>query len=229
MKRRTVLFGLGTAAAGSAAAFGSGAFTSLRAERQVNIAVSNDSDASLIIEANNTSIPGGSSSGSSLGTTSIDQLVTSNSGNQELDGLPGPSVSGTPLSQYAGQVTRSNAADLVTENGGQITLNLDEAEFAPGWNQGVVFFEDLIRIQNQTINDLELSSTKSGAGAADFDLLFFEITDGSTSPPTGQVNSVFNTTSEFRGSNIGGLTPVIDSADATLSGPVNIELSVDVL
>jgi hypothetical protein len=227
MKRRTVLFGLGTAAAGSAAAFGSGAFTSLRAERQVNIAVSNDSDASLIIEANNTSIPGGSSSGSSLGTTSIDQLVTSNSGNQELDGLPGPSVSATPLSQYAGQVTRSNAADLVTENGGQITLNLDEAEFAPGWNQGVVFFEDLIRIQNQTINDLELSSTKSGAGAADFDLLFFEITPGNAS--TGRVNSVFNTTSQFRGSNIGGLTPVIDSADATLSGPVNIELSVDVL
>ena len=228
MKRRTVLFGLGTAAAGGAAAFGSGAFTSLRAERQVNIAVAPDSDAALTIEANTGSIPGGSSAGSSLGATNIDDLTTSNAGNQELS-VPGPTVDESPLSLYAGQVTRSNAADLVTENGGQITLNLDEAEFAPGWNQGVVFFEDLIRIQNQTINDLQLSASKSGTGAADFDLLYFEITNDSVTPRQGEARSVFNNTAQFVGSNIGGLTPVIDSADATLSGPVDVEISVDLL
>lgn len=45
MNRRNVLIGLGTAAVGTGAAFGSGAFTQVEAERSVNVEVANDSNA----------------------------------------------------------------------------------------------------------------------------------------------------------------------------------------
>ena len=48
--RRTVLLGLGTAAAGSGVVFGSGAFTQLEAERDVNIEVVGQADGLLGID-----------------------------------------------------------------------------------------------------------------------------------------------------------------------------------
>ena len=50
MNRRNVLIGLGTAAAGSSVAFGSGAFTQVEADRSVNIEVANDQDGLLAID-----------------------------------------------------------------------------------------------------------------------------------------------------------------------------------
>ncbi len=52
MKRRTVLIGLGSAAAGSALVFGSGAFTQVSADRSVTIGIDEDSDALLALVAN---------------------------------------------------------------------------------------------------------------------------------------------------------------------------------
>ena len=52
MKRRVLLAGLGTASIGVGAAFGSGAFTSIEADRDVELNVSNDSDAQIIFRRN---------------------------------------------------------------------------------------------------------------------------------------------------------------------------------
>ena len=52
MKRRTVLIGLGSAAAGSAVVFGSGAFTQVSADRGVTIGIDRDSEALLALIAN---------------------------------------------------------------------------------------------------------------------------------------------------------------------------------
>lgn len=49
MNRRSVLLGLGTAAAGSGAVFGSGAFTQTSADRDVDLAFANDSGAALAL------------------------------------------------------------------------------------------------------------------------------------------------------------------------------------
>lgn len=50
MKRRTVLLGIGAATAGSATLFGTGAFTSVSANRDVAVDVADDSDAFLQIQ-----------------------------------------------------------------------------------------------------------------------------------------------------------------------------------
>ena len=52
MERCSVLIGLGAAAAGSAALFGSGAFTQVSADRDVTVRVDEDSDALLALRAN---------------------------------------------------------------------------------------------------------------------------------------------------------------------------------
>ena len=52
MKRRTLLVGLGSAAAGSAVVFGSGAFTQVSADRGVTIGIDRDSEALLALIAN---------------------------------------------------------------------------------------------------------------------------------------------------------------------------------
>ena len=50
MKRRNFVLGLGTIATGSVAAVGSGAFTSVEAERDITVEVAEDSDAFLALE-----------------------------------------------------------------------------------------------------------------------------------------------------------------------------------
>ena len=52
MKRRMLLGGLGTASISVGAAFGSGAFTSIEADRTVELNVSNDSNAQIIFQRN---------------------------------------------------------------------------------------------------------------------------------------------------------------------------------
>lgn len=52
MNRRNVLVGLGTIVAGGGAALGTGAFSSVSADRTVSIQVSDDTDALLAIEVN---------------------------------------------------------------------------------------------------------------------------------------------------------------------------------
>ena len=52
LSRRNVLLGLGTAAAGSGIVFGSGAFTQVDADRDLELGINNDSDALISLTAN---------------------------------------------------------------------------------------------------------------------------------------------------------------------------------
>ncbi|WP_434522837.1 hypothetical protein [Halorubrum sp. AS12] len=73
MNRRNVLIGLGTAAASSGAVFGSGAFTSVNADRDVAVEVVDASEALLGIEpeANTTNLDGNSSEFVHVGGDSV--------------------------------------------------------------------------------------------------------------------------------------------------------------
>jgi len=54
MQRRNLLIGMGSIAAGGAATIGTGAFTSVQADRSVQVAVADDDEAFLSIEGNDT-------------------------------------------------------------------------------------------------------------------------------------------------------------------------------
>lgn len=73
MNRRNVLIGLGTVAAGGGAVFGSGAFSTVEADRTVSVATVGDASAILSLDPNDS---GGSSytSASSIGSDSTLQL-----------------------------------------------------------------------------------------------------------------------------------------------------------
>jgi hypothetical protein len=74
MQRRNLLIGMGSLAAGSAATLGTGAFTSVQAERDITISTANDSGAYLGISPN--SGPNGQYASTSGGTVSLDFTST---------------------------------------------------------------------------------------------------------------------------------------------------------
>jgi len=79
MKRRAFVFGLGTTAAASATVLGSGAFTSVSADRSITVEVADDDTALLVIDAEAEGVAGRSS------------LVNLGSGNkQAVFRIPGP-------------------------------------------------------------------------------------------------------------------------------------------
>jgi len=74
MQRRNLLIGMGSLAAGSAATLGTGAFTSVQAERDITISTTNDSGAYLGISPH--SGPNGQYASTSGGTVSLDFTST---------------------------------------------------------------------------------------------------------------------------------------------------------
>mgnify|MGYP006914300788 FL=1 len=56
MKRRAVLAGIGTASIGDGAAFGSGAYSSIEADRDVTLNVDNDDNAQIIFKRNSDAV-----------------------------------------------------------------------------------------------------------------------------------------------------------------------------
>ncbi|MDL0125257.1 hypothetical protein PNQ92_07505, partial [Halobacterium salinarum] len=79
MKRRNFVLGLGALAAGSGAAVGTGAFSTVQAERDIGIDVAGDSDAYLAIEPgdeNGDYLTGADTSAAALDFTSGNDQVT---------------------------------------------------------------------------------------------------------------------------------------------------------
>lgn len=74
MKRRNLLTVLGTAAAGSTAVMGTGAFTSVSADRTVNVEVADDANALLALTAPNSLANGEYATGPTEGETDTLQL-----------------------------------------------------------------------------------------------------------------------------------------------------------
>ncbi|UWG50670.1 DUF1102 family protein [Halalkaliarchaeum sp. AArc-CO] len=82
MERRKLLIGMGSLAVGGAAAMGSGAFTSVEADRTVQVDVANDANAFLALEGKDT--PNGNeyvANDGTSGTLTLDFSSTSEGGN----------------------------------------------------------------------------------------------------------------------------------------------------
>ena len=102
MERRKFVIGAGALATGSAAAVGSGAFSSVEADRDVSVEVANDADAYLGLEG--------------LDNANANQYVSSSGGTLEID-IAGSGNSGTGVNQDA--VTEFNELFTVSNQGTQ--------------------------------------------------------------------------------------------------------------
>lgn len=226
MKRRTVLAGLGSAAAGSAVAFSTGAFTNLSADRTVTVDVAPDSNGALTIQENDnsgphpTSDPSTASSAATTSVTTSDYSAYANNGTS----FPGPNDTLEALDPYAG-----DSSSLVSENNGKIELSIGDYSFASGVNQGTVVFEDLIRVQNNSGTALSLGATKSGDNNVNLDILTTDPgADGDPGDADGQTVSLLNNnvTQSFAGS-WGGVT-ILLNPDGTVTGEtVTVSLTAE--
>ena len=126
LTRRNALIGLGTVAAGAGVIGGTGAFSSVTAERNVTIATEGDASAALALEA--------------ADSKNADDYVTPPNGGEivlNLDGTQGGSADSTGINQSA--VTVIKNLIKVTNNGSQgiSSLELDLQD-----NNGVVSESD---------------------------------------------------------------------------------------
>jgi hypothetical protein len=114
LTRRNALIGLGTVAAGAGVVGGSGAFTSVTANRTVNVQTAGDGSAALTLE------PTDSSNASEYVTAPSDGTIQ-----LDLDGTSDNSASSSGLNQNA--KTTINDLVKITNNGSQAitTLNLE--------------------------------------------------------------------------------------------------------
>ena len=114
LTRRNALIGLGTVAAGAGVIGGTGAFTSVTAERTVNVQTTGDGSAALSLA------PTGSDNANEYVTAPDDGTIQ-----LDLDGTSDDSVSSSGLNQNAR--TKINNLVKITNNGSQdiSTLNLE--------------------------------------------------------------------------------------------------------
>jgi hypothetical protein len=128
MQRRKFLVGMGSLAAGGAAAMGTGAFTSVTANRGIEVDTADDSDAFLAIEADN--------------TENADEYVNTNGGTISLD------FTNTNNSGYPGGGSGVNANGVtvfddllnITNQGTQTVIVGHRQSFAP--QKGALYHED---------------------------------------------------------------------------------------
>lgn len=121
MNRRSVLIGLGAAGVGSGALFASGAFTSVEAERTVELNTSDDSDALLAFAPNNPD------------TFAENNVI----GEDTAGGSSLISIEQSDLNENA--VTRFEETLRVTNNGDKdVGLSIDGAESDDGGQLGDV-------------------------------------------------------------------------------------------
>lgn len=119
MKRRTVLSGLGGLAASGAAIIGSGAFTSVDAERSVSVAVADDSEALVKLTAPNSLENGEYATGPEEGDTEMLSLHF-----DEDAAVPGAGVNDDA-------VTRFEAVFRIANQGTQFTrFGIDKSGLA---------------------------------------------------------------------------------------------------
>lgn len=122
MERRRFLIGTGALASGSAGAIGTGAFSSVEADRAVSVAVTNDADAYLGLSPND--------------TLNADRYVDSDGGTIEVS-IGASGSSGTGVNQDA--VTEFDRLFAVTNQGTQAIafyIRYDPADAQSGFMPG---------------------------------------------------------------------------------------------
>lgn len=126
LNRRNALIGLGAIATGGGALFGSGAFSTVEANREVQIGVTGDSSANLGLAANNTDIANDSGGGANNqvaingnafnpdATTEYDDAfdVTNNASNEIYLAIESPTVSNGTATFYVDSGSNDTIADV---------------------------------------------------------------------------------------------------------------------
>ncbi|WP_272045078.1 hypothetical protein [Halorubrum ezzemoulense] len=131
MNRRNVLLGLGTAAAGSGAVFGSGAFTQVEADRSITVGVSGDSSAQVQLEAKN--VTGVNNDGGDNGLelqineTSLNSNATIEFGSASFDSDGDVSSSAFTITNNTSAGTGSTALDFEITPDPNDNLDTDES------------------------------------------------------------------------------------------------------
>jgi hypothetical protein len=197
MQRRKLLAAMGSLAAGGAATIGTGAFTSVSANRDVSVSVADDSQAYLRIrkarESNN--------SGGNRITPNADEYVTVNNGQVGLDftktdeGADGINKNATTIIDNLLQIQNQGTQEVIvayeglTSNGNDLTnqgLALyhedpDQSELGDPTNDGLLNLQ-----RGDTANDLnnlprlEPGETLNNVGAFFFDDVNVSAINGSS-------------------------------------------------
>lgn len=218
MKRRNVLLGLGTAAAGSAVAFSTGAFTNLSADRSVTVDVAADSAAALTMEVNE-----GTFTASKSSSAATANIGTADYADYANNGTAFPTGDVESLAQYSG-----DGNSLVSETNGKLSVNIGDYTDADGVNQGVVVFEDLIRVQNNSETPLSLGAAKAGDNNVNLDVLTVQITDDSVSPAQGEVVSLLNSNINLSTADtFGGITLLLNPDSTTTGETVDVTVTAE--
>ena len=195
--RRSVLVGLGGLVAGGGALIGTGAFTTVEAERTVNVQTAGDASAFLGIEAAARNDDTGSTPGSETQTPVNENEYVVQNGDTVQINLDGNSEGASGLNQNA----KTTFRDLVklTNNGTQNveTLNLDISADTGSLSTGVIKFtvnEGGTRITVDDDSDILGNTGNNGNGPTSSSLgpgetinfgMIIDLLDGRDLPQSG--------------------------------------------
>jgi len=162
--RRNVLIGLGGLVAAGGAALGTGAFTTVTAERTVNIETTGDASAFLALEAANR-------------PDDTDTQISDNS------------TTGANQNEYV----REEGGEIVISLDGDTGTDGDADDNSTGLNQRAkTRFEDLVTVTNngtQTVDQLTLTMSSSDLQSGEADNIFsFPISEGGSEVSPGISN-----------------------------------------
>jgi hypothetical protein len=161
--RRNVLIGLGGLVAAGGAALGTGAFTTVTAERTVNIQTTGDASAFLALEA------------------------------ADRPDDTGTNISDNSTGVNQNEYVREEGGEIVISLDGNTGTDGDADDNSTGLNQRAkTRFEDLVTVTNngtQTVNQLTLAMSSSGLNETEVDNIFsFPISEGGSEVSSGISN-----------------------------------------
>jgi hypothetical protein len=164
MNRRNLLLSIGTAAVGSGAVLGSGALTSVEADRTLNVGVDPDSTAALALSANSSIsgvTNGGGASGTELSINLADDI------NDEAVTTYGVINDGgdDDLTDTDNQIADGDEAFSVTNNSGEsVDLSVSMGTTTAGFENLVTMYADGSPASTGSVSDITTGSITLAAG-----------------------------------------------------------------
>ena len=176
LTRRNTLIGLGAAAAGAGAIGGTGAFTSVTAERTVSVSTTGDDEAALALEAAGTS-------NSDDYVTTVDETVQIN-----IDGGNGLNKDAKTTIEGLITVTNNGSEEIDT-----LSLSMSLAD-ADGLNTDNVFKFTSSEVSSTIQSEEDISDGGLGSGSdLDFGMVIDLLPDTNTGRNSGEANALPDT------------------------------------
>jgi hypothetical protein len=228
VNRRNVLLGLGTAAAGSGAVFGSGAFTQVEAERSLSVTVDKDSAASVALKA-------GDAADGEIASISNNNELTFDLGGTTLNSSSDLVIGDTSISAVSDATSEvafliEDSGDLTDSSDTSLGVNVSvDASGAPA-EAGVQFIgdSDINDLGNDTNSDEDQGSIDTSSGSID-DIAGSSSFSGDQfdrSGDTDKAQFVLNTASGSRSSLAGGILIIeTDSVSGDTQGTIDLSIT----